>query len=55
MHIPVDTMPYDESFNVIGHVSSRIRYDGSRSHVSHMHAGDSSVGIIGLGLVDYAG
>ena len=32
---PVDTMPHDDSFNIIGHVSSRIRYAGSSSMVSH--------------------
>ena len=35
MHIPADTIPYDESFYIIGHVSSRIRYAGSSSMVSH--------------------
>ena len=32
---PADTMPLLSGFNIIGHVSSRIRYDGSRSMVPH--------------------
>ena len=35
VHIPADTMPSLSGVNIIGHVSSRIRYDGSRSMVPH--------------------
>ena len=36
---PVDTMPSLSGVNIIGHVSRRIRYAGSRSMVSHADAG----------------
>ena len=35
MQIPADTMGHDGSFYIIGHVSSRIRYDGSPSMMPH--------------------
>ncbi len=48
---PVDTMPHDDTFNIIGHVSSRIRYAGSPSIVSHAAMLGMALGV----LWDWAG
>ena len=51
MQIPAYTMPHDDAFYIIGHVSSRIRYAGSSSMVSHA----AMLGIARWVLYDRAG